>query len=1365
VTILKDYLHSPTTSINSPTTTTNPTKDFPSEGSRHPTEDFPPEGINNQTNPTKDSPPDKHPSECIKKVYVTTPTLNPTGESAKEEYVELAEDLSTDNTPMHSQKRKRSEETYLHKVNSLPVKDPKDTRSLYDQLVDQKNLVDLTERIPEDRRQQYYKRLLRRNNRILAVAARYQIPREEVDTYLQAPDSIDTYSIQQILQEYQEYDEKNEPSFASRQADAADTGSPVDYEEIRSHIKRQVEEAEKACDLTGDQTKRLHSLYAEFEDIIRIDIGKTDPPQKIDPYEVKVAKDGKPRCFKARGHSHKATEALKQMLRKLEDQGLIYKNASSHWASPAFLVEKPGKKGEYRLVIDLRYVNMNTLPISWEMPNLEHCMHVVRDAKYFGVFDFPNGFWQIEVEKKSQEVFSFVTPLGTYTPTRLPQGHHSSPLYFHAHLQQAFQKLIDEGKALLWIDDILICAKTFDDYLDTLRRFLEICRDMLFKISAKKSTFLAREVQWCGRIVDGEGTRYHPRNYDTLEKLEKPTNAGELSQFCSALNWMSHGLPGFAAIVDPLRTLLETIYKMVGSRERIKYQKIDLVSMWTKDHQESFDACKNLLVNTIKQAHYKPGAQLCVISDASDRFYGALLTQVLDWKEGIAVQDQQHEPLAVLSGKFNETQLRWSTISKEAYPIVEASSLWDHFLLCDQGVRFYTDHNNIAHLFKPEKIDPPLKRSSIDRIHRWLHQLSHYRILSFEHIKGENNHFADMISRWGQPDYYGIPPIPLPSKTVKVMTRTQRREERKRNPKYQKVLDELHKPSMVFPTKEIVRIAQQYHYDDEYMVRCEDDDSFKSHASEKEGMLYYKEVLWIPTEAVELQQRILTISHCGECGHVGAEPTLARIKTHYYWKTMEEDAKNFIHNCLCCEKLVDGNTRPIPWGEQTHATKRNEILTFDYLYIEKPLVNGLHSYKYILALKDEYSGQIELIPTKACDHHSMAEALAWWIARYGKPLSLRSDQGSHFKAKVLEELTKKYKIQQNFTLPYSPWANGAIEILNKTLLRVLRSVILENNLQIQDWPYLLPLIQGVINGTTSERLAGHAPREVFMGLQNLDPLEPYHILYHPKEDSIRNVSLTSTEIESHLRDLHEDLKDRHKKVDEAKKRKRIAQDKAFRKKHNLPEEDEEGNLIPDCDFRIGDYVLVAMSNLKSKRKLEATWRGPFKVIGLVHTELNARGDYRNRIYIVEHLITKERKEAHARRIRFYADKFLDTHIDMTSLENHITSQEATVPTITRVIDYKFDNDSMDWMVHVEWHDGTVDNTSWEPLEYVLDLDARKVGDYWRSLSWHTDFDKKQHFKTMLESNYHYRLAPILPELHVQANKRLRKNPMVSFAAL
>ena len=158
-----------------------------------------------------------------------------------------------------------------------------------------------------------------------------------------------------------------------------------------------------------------------------------------------------------------------------------------------------------------------------------------------------------------------------------------------------------------------------------------------------------------------------------------------------------------------------------------------------------------------------------------------------------------------------------------------------------------------------------------------------------------------MISRWGQADYYKKEQDILPSDTVKVMTRNQRHEDRKRNPKYAKVLDELNKPSMIFPTKEIIRMTQQYFYDDEYTSRYEEDNTFKSHTCEREGMLYYKEALWIPSVALELQHRILTIGHCGECGHVGTGPTLSCIKAHYYWKTIEEDEKNFIHKCLCCE--------------------------------------------------------------------------------------------------------------------------------------------------------------------------------------------------------------------------------------------------------------------------------------------------------------------------------------------------------------------------------------------------------------------------------------------------------------------------------
>jgi hypothetical protein len=319
---------------------------------------------------------------------------------------------------------------------------------------------------------------------------------------------------------------------------------------------------------------------------------------------------------------------------------------------------------------------------------------------------------------------------------------------------------------------------------------------------------------------------------------------------------------------------------------------------------------------------------------------------------------------------------------------------------------------------------------------------------------------------------------------------------------------------------------------------------------------------------------------------------------------------------------------------------------------------------------------------------------------------LRSDQGSHFKNNMIKELSNTWNITHHFTLPYTPWSNGSIEIVNKTIKRVLRTIILENDLNIQDWPYLLPTVQGVINGTPSERLAKHAPREVFMGLKAHDP---FYVLFHPHEDTVTKLVSFSKELQEHLMYLKKDLDGMHKKVSLAKKARRQTMEKAFRKKHNLPEEDEKGNLIPDCDYRIGDYVLVAIANEKQLRKLDAVWRGPYRVVELVHTELNARGDYNNRSFVVEHLVTKEKITTHSMRMKFFSDKYLDTQIDLDALYHHISSQENEMFEIVKILDYTFDNQTMQWAVKVLWKESSQetsdiidpDSVSMEPLMNMI----------------------------------------------------------------
>ena len=61
--------------------------------------------------------------------------------------------------------------------------------------------------------------------------------------------------------------------------------------------------------------------------------------------------------------------------------------------------------------------------------------------------------------------------------------------------------------------------------------------------------------------------------------------------------------------------------------------------------------------------------------------------------------------------------------------------------------------------------------------------------------------------------------------------------------------------------------------------------------------------------------------------------------------------------------------------------------------------------------------------------------------RFGCPIELISDQGSHFLNTVIHELTNHYAIVHKKSTPYYPQANG---FTNKTLQTILKKIGNEN---------------------------------------------------------------------------------------------------------------------------------------------------------------------------------------------------------------------------------------------------------------------------------------------------------------------------------
>jgi hypothetical protein len=81
------------------------------------------------------------------------------------------------------------------------------------------------------------------------------------------------------------------------------------------------------------------------------------------------------------------------------------------------IVKKP-EGNDFRMTVDVRAVNAQTERMVWPMPMLEVVLDHVGGPSVFFSLDFFKGCCQFQLDEDSQEMFSFLTDQGVYTPTQ-----------------------------------------------------------------------------------------------------------------------------------------------------------------------------------------------------------------------------------------------------------------------------------------------------------------------------------------------------------------------------------------------------------------------------------------------------------------------------------------------------------------------------------------------------------------------------------------------------------------------------------------------------------------------------------------------------------------------------------------------------------------------------------------------------------------------------------------------------------------------------------------------------------------------------------------------------------------------------------
>ena len=151
----------------------------------------------------------------------------------------------------------------------------------------------------------------------------------------------------------------------------------------------------------------------------------------------------------------------------------------------------------------------------------------------------------------------------------------------------------------------------------------------------------------------------------------------------------------------------------------------------------------------------------------------------------------------------------------------------------------------------------------------------------------------------------------------------------------------------------------------------------------------------------------------------------------------------------------------------------------DYVGPIKPTTRGSQA-RYIIVATDYLTKWVEARAVRKVD----ARSTAWFIyeqviTRFGCPIEIVIDRGTHFINEVILELLDKFMIIHRKSTPYYPRGNGQVESTNKILSGILTKIC---EVKRTDWETKLHSTLWAYR-TTYKTSTGKTPFQLVYGLE------------------------------------------------------------------------------------------------------------------------------------------------------------------------------------------------------------------------------------------------------------------------------------------
>jgi hypothetical protein len=530
-------------------------------------------------------------------------------------------------------------------------------------------------------------------------------------------------------------------------------------------------------------------------------------------------------------------QALREIVQDLMDKGVVRKSYSQY-ASPAFLVPKPG--GGYRMVVDYRLLNKKVVFDAFPMPNIQCAFANFSKAKIFSVLDLNSAYYQIPLSAKSRKATAFCTPFGLYEFTKLPMGISVGCQVLSRVVDSLFGDL-KHRFVYNFMDDLVVYSSSFEEHVGHLKEIFRRLEKAGFTLNREKLRLAQEEIPFLGHLVSGQGIQVLPERVEVIRQFPPPKNIKAVRRFLGMVGFYGRFIDRFSQIAEPLHAL---------KRKNARF-------VWGDVQQNAFEQLKEAL--TMPPVLQIPdfSKEFTLICDASDCAISAVLHQKIG--EDLA-------PIAYSSRLLSAVERRYSIHERECLAVIYGCEKYRSYLE-HKEFSLFTDNQALAWLLRHAK--------ELGRIGRWVLRLAPFKF-RVSHISGKANVVADCLTRqYEEPGegvtFSGLILGHLPEAFQSI------REHQKKDPFCTDIHRKVAQGDSTVKNFKLLNGALVYH------------------PSRGRGRRYL-----LPESLRPMVLEYFHSSHLS--AHLGMTKTLNRISKVFFWPDMRREVYAFVRQCEDCQR-------------------------------------------------------------------------------------------------------------------------------------------------------------------------------------------------------------------------------------------------------------------------------------------------------------------------------------------------------------------------------------------------------------------------------------------------------------------------------